>query len=157
MKAWLMRLNTREQLSVLVLALVLGLYLLYLLLWAPLAASRDRMAEQNAAVAASLLRVDALASELAQLRADGAESGQRRNLTSLVNQSTAQHGLGVSRLQPGSRGDLQVRLENARFADLAAWLHSLESQEGLLIEEVALTQAGSAGLVNATVRLGQGL
>jgi type II secretory pathway component PulM len=157
MKAWLLRLNTREQLSVLVLALVLGLYLPYLLLWAPLAASRDRMLEQNAAVAASLLRVDALASELAQLHAAGVESGQRRNLTSLVNQSTARHGLDVSRLQPGSRGDLQVRLENARFADLAAWLHSLESTEGLLIEEVALTQAGSAGLVNATVRLGQGL
>lgn len=157
MKAWLLRLNTREQLSVLVLALVLGLYLLYMLLWAPVAASRDRMAEQNAAVAASLLRVDALASELAQLRAAGVDSRQQRNLTALVNQSTAQRGLAVSRLQPGSRGDLQVRLENARFADLAAWLHTLETREGLLIEEIALTQAGGAGLVNATVRLGQAL
>jgi type II secretory pathway component PulM len=58
-------------------------------------------------------------------------------------------------LQPGARGDLQVRLENARFADLAAWLHQLEMREGLVFAEVAITQAGSAGLVNATVRIGQ--
>ncbi|HEY7776842.1 MAG TPA: type II secretion system protein GspM [Kineobactrum sp.] len=157
MKAWFLRLGTRDQLSLLVLGLVLGLYLAYALLWSPLAADRDRMAQQNAAAAASLLRVDGLVSELVQLRQSGAQPGQARNLASVVNQTTGQFGLAVSRLQPGSRGDLQIRLENASFSSIIAWLHTLEQREGLLLEEVAVTQAGSPGLVNATVRIGQGV
>ncbi|MEQ9395173.1 type II secretion system protein GspM [Haliea sp.] len=157
MQAWFARLDRREQLSVLVLAAVVGLYLLWVLLWSPVSAMRDRIAEQNAATAAALVRVDTLVAELQQARASSGPGGQRSNLAAVVNQSTGRFGLPVNRLQPGSRGDLQVRLENARFADLIAWLHQLELGEGLLLEEVAITQAGSAGFVNATVRIGQGL
>lgn len=157
MQAWFARLDRREQLSLLLLAAVVGLYLLWVLLWSPVSALRDRMAEQNAATAAALVRVDTLVAELQQARASSGPGGQRSNLAAVVNQSTGRFGLPVSRLQPGSRGDLQVRLENARFADLIAWLHQLELGEGLLLEEVAITQAGSAGFVNATIRIGQGL
>lgn len=157
MQAWFARLDRREQLSLLVLAVVIGLYLVWVVLWSPIAAMRDRMAEQNTAAAAALVRVDTLVAELQQARATAGPGGQQRsNLTALVNQSTGRFGLSVNRLQPGSRGDLQVRLENARFADLIAWLHQLELGEGLLLEEVAITQAGSAGFVNATIRIGQG-
>lgn len=156
MQAWFARLNQRDQLSLLALSAVVGCYLLWLLLWSPVAAMRDRMAEQNSATAAALVRVDSLVAELLQARASAGPDGQRSNLTAVVNQSTARFGLPVNRLQPGSRGDLQVRLENARFADLVAWLHQLELVEGLLLEEVAITQAGTAGFVNATIRIGQG-
>ncbi|MFU8765163.1 MAG: type II secretion system protein GspM [Haliea sp.] len=156
MQAWFARLDRREQLSLLVLAAVIVLYLLWILLWSPVAAMRDRMLAQNTAAAAALVRVDTLVAELQQARASAGPGGQRSNLTAVVNQSTARFGLPVNRLQPGSRGDLQVRLENARFADLIAWLHHLELAEGLMLDEVAITQAGSAGFVNATVRIGQG-
>ncbi len=156
MQTWFARLKRREQLSLLVLALVVGCYLLWILLWSPLVSMRDRMHEQNSATAAALVRVDTLVAELLQARNASGPGGQRSNLTAVVNQSTARFGLAVNRLQPGSRGDLQVRLENARFADLVAWLHQLELVEGLLLEEVAITQAGSVGFVNATIRVGQG-
>ncbi len=156
MQSWFVRLDRREQLSLLVLAAVIGLYLVWVLLWSPIAALRDRMAEQNTAAAAALVRVDTLVAELQQARASSGPGGQRSNLAAVVNQSTGRFNLPVSRLQPGSRGDLQVRLENARFADLVAWLHQLELGEGLVLEEVAITQAGSAGFVNATIRIGQG-
>lgn len=156
MQAWFARLDRREQLSLLVLAGVVGLYLVWVLLWSPLAGMRDRMAEQNRAAAAALVRVDTLVAELQEARASSGPGGQRSNLAAVVNQSTGRFNLPVSRLQPGSRGDLQVRLENARFADLVAWLHQLELGEGLVLEEVAITQAGSAGFVNATIRIGQG-
>jgi len=156
MQAWFTRLDRREQLSLLVLAAVIVLYLLWILLWSPVAAMRDRMLAQNAATAAALVRVDTLVAELQQARVSAGPGGQRSNLTAVVNQSTGRFGLPVNRLQPGSRGDLQVRLENARFADLIAWLHHLELAEDLVLDEVAITQAGSAGFVNATVRIGQG-
>lgn len=156
MKEWFAGLNQREQLSLLALGIALALYLLYMLAWAPLAERREELALQNKSVAESLQRVDAMASEVVRLREGGAASTAQRNLTSLVNQSTGRHGLQVSRLQPNSRGDIQVRLENAVFDDLLAWLDDVENRERLLVTEIAITRSGTTGRVNATIRIAQG-
>lgn len=155
MKAWFTHLNQREQMSVFLLGLAVGLYLLLMFVWSPLADKRDALQVQNSAIAGSLSRVDAMVSELLQLRNSGASVNTRRNLTSLINQSTSRRELPVSRLQPNSRGDIQVRLENAAFDDVLEWLHEMEYREGLLVREVSVTQAGSLGRVNATVRIAQ--
>jgi type II secretory pathway component PulM len=96
-----------------------------------------------------------MVSEITRLRAGGVASTAQRNLTALVNQSTNRYGLQVSRLQPNSRGDIQVRLENAVFDDLVAWLDEIENREGLLVTEVAITRTGSSGRVNASIRIAQ--
>ena len=156
MKEWFARFDQREQLSLLLLGLAVGLYLLYMLLWSPLASKRDELAEQNLRVAESLQRVDAMVSEIQHLRESGDGGARpRRNLTALVNRTTSAAGLQVSRLQPNSRGEIQVRLEGAAFDELVVWLHQVEYQHGLLVREVALTQSGSDGRVNATVRVAQ--
>lgn len=155
MRDWFAGLNQREQLSVLVLGVALGLYLLYMLAWAPLADRREQLEQQNRGIATSLQRVDAMVSEIMRLRDEGAAGSSQRNLTALVNQSTSRHGLEVSRLQPNARGDIQVRLEGAAFDDLVAWLDEIENREGLLVTEVAITQSGTTGRVNATIRIAQ--
>ncbi|MCB1728981.1 MAG: type II secretion system protein M [Halieaceae bacterium] len=155
MRDWFAGLNQREQLSVLVLAVALGLYLLYMLAWAPLADRREQLEQQNRGIATSLQRVDAMVSEIMRLRDEGGAGSSQRNLTALVNQSTSRRGLEVSRLQPNARGDIQVRLEGAAFDDLVAWLDEIENREGLLVTEVAITQAGAPGRVNATIRISQ--
>ncbi|MAT94662.1 MAG: type II secretory protein PulM [Halioglobus sp.] len=156
MKEWFAQLQQREQLSLLALAIALGLYLLYMLVWTPLDSRRDDLALQNNAIAASLTRVDAMVSEFLQLRQSGARpGGARRNLTSLINQSTRAAQLPVSRLQPNSRGEIQVRMENAAFDDVLGWLYQMEYREGLLVREVSITETGTAGRVNATVRIAQ--
>ena len=156
MNNWYSSLNQREQLSLLLLAAAVGLYLLYVLAWSPLAGSRDELIVRNQGVASSLLRVDAMVSEVLSLRESGAGNSSKRNLTSLINQSTSRMNLQVSRLQPNSRGELQVRLENASFDDVLAWLYEMEYSQGLLVREVSLTGSGSAGRVNASIRLAQG-
>jgi len=148
--------STRDQASLLVLAAVLLVYLVYMLVWSPLSSLRDDMARRNVATAESLQRVDAMVSEIIELRDSGAAANNQRNLTSLVNRATTRLGLPVSRLQPNSRGEIQVRLEGAAFDNLLTWLHELEYREGLLVLEASISQAGSAGRVNATVRVGQG-
>lgn len=155
MKDWFAQLNQREQMSLFILSLAVALYLLLMIVWSPLASKRDALEVQNSAIAGSLARVDAMVSELLQLRDGGASVNTSRNLTSLINQSTSRMELPVSRLQPSSRGDIQVRLENAAFDDVLEWLHEMEYREGLLVREVSVTQAGSVGRVNATVRIAQ--
>lgn len=156
MKALWQSFSTRDQASLLVLAAVLLVYLVYMLVWSPLSSLRDDMARRNVATAESLQRVDAMVSEIIELRDSGAAANNQRNLTSLVNRATTRLGLPVSRLQPNSRGEIQVRLEGAAFDNLLTWLHELEYREGLLVLEASISQAGSAGRVNATVRVGQG-
>ncbi len=153
---YLERFNQREQVALLILALVLLLYTLYALAWAPLQDSRDQLRLQNRAEAEKLQRVETMVSQYLQLQSSGQAGKARRNLTTLINSSTAARGLSVSRLQPNSRGEIQVRFENAGFDDLIGWLHRMEHGEGLRIGEVSVSPTGNAGRVNATVRLGQG-
>ena len=155
MKAWFLELNQREQMSLLALGLALAAYLLYMVVWSPLDSMRDSLQVQNQGVASSLQRVDAMVSEILQLRDSGTQTHSRRNLTTLINQSTSRLQLQVTRLQPNSRGEIQVRLENAAFDDVLLWLHEMEYREGLLVREVSITQAGTVGRVNATVRIAQ--
>ena len=156
MKQWFMGLTQREQLSLFIMGLAVALYLAFVIFIAPLSQARDRMVVQNRGVAESLQRVEVLVSQILYLRETGNGSSTNLNLTSLVNRSTSSYQLQVNRLQPNSRGELQVRLENAVFDDLIAWLYQVEYKEGLRVLETSITQAGTVGRVNATVRLAQG-
>jgi general secretion pathway protein M len=156
MKQWFTGLTQREQLSLLIMGLAVALYLAFVIFIAPLSQARDRMVVQNRGVAESLQRVEVLVSQILHLRETGNGSSTNLNLTSIVNRSTSSYQLQVNRLQPNSRGELQVRLENAVFDDLIAWLYQVEYKEGLRVLETSITQAGTVGRVNATVRLAQG-
>ena len=96
-----------------------------------------------------------MVSEILRLRDTGGSAKTGRNLTSLINQSTGRREIAVSRLQPNSRGELQVRLENTSFDDFLGWLYDMEYKEGLLVREVSITEGGGVGRVNATVRIAQ--
>jgi general secretion pathway protein M len=155
MKEWFAQLNQREQMSLLALGLALALYMLYILVWSPLNSEREQLALQNSAIAESQVRVDAMVSELLQLRAGGVKNGTGRNLTSVINESTSRLQIPVIRLQPNSRGEIQVRLENAAFDDVLQWLYQMEYTEHMLVREVSLTQSNTAGLVNVTARIAE--
>jgi general secretion pathway protein M len=155
MKEWFSQLNQREQVSLILLSLALLLYLVYMFVWSPLDDNREDLVVQNVAVAESLVRVDAMVSELLQLRSGDGQAGAKRNLMNVINASTGRLQLPVSRLQPNSRGEIQVRLEGASFDDALRWLHEMEYQEGLLLRELSVTQTGTVGRVNITVRIAQ--
>lgn len=155
MKQWFAQLAQREQISLLVLASVFVIYLMYILVWLPLESRREALILQNEAVAESRVRVDAMVSQIIQLRKSGAQSGARRNLTSVINESTTRLKLPVIRMQPNRQGEIQVRLENADFGAMMQWLHEIEHGKGLLVRELSLTQAGTAGRVNVTVKVAE--
>ncbi len=155
MKEWFAQLNQREQMSLLTLSLAVIVYLFYLFVWSPLDSRRDELALQNNAMAESQVRVDAMVSELIQIRESGVQTSARRNLTSVINESTSRLQLPVIRLQPNSRGEIQVRLENAVFDDVLKWLYQMEYTEHMLVREVSLTQSNTAGLVNVTARIAE--
>jgi type II secretory pathway component PulM len=153
MNHWLAQRSPRDQLSLLVLAGVVLFYLVYVLAWRPLAQARAEIAQRNASAVQTLQRVEGLAAQLRQAQAGGAAPAATGNLTAVLNRSTAAVGLSVSRMQPNSRGEVQLRLEGAPLDRLLRWLHALEDEQGVLVLEAALSEAGG-GRVNATLRLG---
>lgn len=153
---WFYRFTGREQISLLLLAAALAAFFLYHLVWSPVIAARDEMAQRNLATAESLQRVSTLVSEIAQRRGVGSVLPPARSVTALVNQTSLELGLTVARLQPNTRGEVQVRFETAAFDALMRWLYQLESKEGALITELSLSESGAPGRVNATVRVAGG-
>lgn len=157
MKQWFLRFTPREQLALLVMALVVAAYLLVVAAVLPLERARAQLLDTNAATAAVLQRVDNLASAIMAQREAGSGPARSRNLTALLNTSAEAAGLRITRLQPDSRGAVQVRLESVPFSPLLQWMHALELSEGLVIEELSVSQAGSVGIVSATLRVNQPL
>ncbi len=152
-----LELKHREQVIVVLGGLLALIMLLYLLVWTPLQEQADSLRAQNIAIAAAVARVDTLASRLLAVRESGGKiAGSATNISQLVNSRAARLGLKVSRLQPNSRGELQVRFEDVSFNDVLSWLHQLEVNDGLSTREVSITRASLPGVVSATVRVAAG-
>jgi type II secretory pathway component PulM len=148
-------LSLRDQTMLLVLAAAIAAYLLLQIVWRPLAVSNDSLARANTALRASVQNMTQLAAEFRQLQQAGtgnaAASGE--SLAQLLDRTVAVQGLKMSRFQPGSTGDVQVRFDNSAFDNVARWLHQLESEQGVTVRDLSVTPGAAPGLVNVSVRL----
>lgn len=156
MKDWFLRFSLREQIALLLMAAAVSTYIIVVVMLLPLATARDTLRENNRSTAQLLQRVDQMAAEISMARSAGAARGPGNvgaNLTARLNSTADEQGLQISRVQPNSRGAVQLRFEAAPLATLLRWLHSLEADEGFVIEELSLGQTSTAGVVTATLRV----
>lgn len=152
MRDWFNAQNQRDQLALMVLVAAVVLYSLVSFVLMPASAARSQMAANNTAALAQLARVEAKVSQLLDLRASS-ESGQNQNLSSTLSAAAQNAGLIVKRLQPNSRGEVQVRFESVEFDALLQWLQTIEGNEGLRIVDASVSDAGRSGGVNATLQV----
>lgn len=118
----------------------------------PAGDARQQMAQNNEAASAQLSRVEMKVSRLLALRESG-DTGQSQNLSSTLSAAAQNAGLTVKRLQPNSRGEVQVRFEGVDFDALLQWLQTVEGNEGLRVIDASVSDAGRSGGVNATLRV----
>ncbi len=149
------QLSMRDQAMLALLAGVLALFVLYQVLWHPLATANQRLENQNAAAQKSLAAVTQMAAQLHALQQANtqATSAQNENLTQLVDRTVAANNLRMSRFQPGSNGDVQVRLDNMPFDQVLRWLNELESAQAVTIRELVIAPGSATGLVSVSARL----
>ena len=156
-KQWYSNLARKEQQLIALLGAVFVVFIFAKLIWQPISDSRDRLRIQNEQAQRELVSVRALASEYKTLKQSGARSGgSGGNLNQLLNSSVKRHQLSLKRLQPSSSGDVQLRFENAVFNRLVAWLNELEVANGVVVKDISISPAGTAGLVNVSVRVRNG-
>jgi type II secretory pathway component PulM len=150
-KQWFESLVARDQLALMVMATVLGLWVFIQLIFVELDGRRARLTAGNEALVLKLSRIDLKVEQLAALRAAG--GGVQVNLTRTLSQLSETLGLPVKRLQPNSRGEVQIRFEGVAFDRLLQFLEQIEASSGLVVIDGSISSAGNNGGVNASLRV----
>jgi general secretion pathway protein M len=160
MKDWYENLEAREQIVILVGAVVVAIALLYSLVWVPI----DK---GHAQVASSVSNWEHSLAELRPLRslaASGNQSGSTAAVNSgqqapiiIVDQTLRSRGLEQyrRRSQPTTANGIRVEFENVAFDELILWLGILSDQHAMHVQAgslSAISQAGP-GRINASLTL----
>ena len=137
--------------ALMILAAVLSVWVFIQVIFVELDGRRQRLTAGNEALASTLSRIDLKVEQLAALRADG--GGVQVNLTRTLSQLSETLGLPVKRLQPNSRGEVQIRFEGIAFDGLLQFLEQIEGSSGLVVVDGFVSSAGNNGGVKASLRV----
>lgn len=158
MKEWYLKLSRREQKMVLSSVAVIIVFMFYMFIVKPV--SEHYIKNKNDVVNGieTLEWMKNAAQEVNQLRGGrvGSNRPQSKQLVlSLVDRSARKAGLGNSmkRVQPENDDGVRVWFENASFDELITWLATIESENGLSVNEINVEQTEITGLVNVRVFL----
>ena len=151
MRKWFESLVARDQMALMILAAIVGLWVFVQVIFVELDGRRERLRAGNEALVVKLSRIDLKVEQLAALRADG--GGVQVNLTRTLSQVSETLGLPVKRLQPNSRGEVQIRFEGVAFDRLLQFLEQIEGSSGLVVIDGSISSAGNNGGVNASLRV----
>lgn len=151
---WLSRYNRREQTILLIGGVAVLLYLLWKAVLVPIADWKERQLNANRAVSQSLGRVELLAAQIEQARTN-AQSGQDddSNLSALVDSSLQANNLSMSGFQPGTGGQVRVRLDDVPYDRFIQWLYDMEYQHGVSVVDFSMAGTSEQGRVTVNIRL----
>lgn len=138
-------------------ALVLALVLGYLMVWEPLAQSREEWRTRVVAAETDLAWMRVTARQVQALRATAPVPTQPdgRSLLARADASVREAGLGdaLLRVEPVSANQVRVYFEQAGFDTLVRWLESLAARHGTRVIEMSVQRADGVGRVDARLSL----
>lgn len=145
--------NRREQTMLFVGVSLVLLYVLWLVLLAPLQHKRDRLISSNIATEQTFGRVQLLVSQMQNLSQQSNQSGaEGDNINGVINASLNENGLSMSNFTP-SGGEVRVRIDKANAESLLQWLFDLETKHHIAIRELNIAVSNDPGQVAVTLRL----
>ena len=147
--------NRREHMMILGCGIAVVLYLVWLLLLTPIQKKRDQLYQANTSSTQTLGRVQILAAQIQQLRAQGSANANE-NINGLIDSSLRANGLQMTGLQPGSNGEVRVRLDRAAYEPLMQWLYEMEYKQGITVTDLSLASTNDPGQVTVNLRLQRG-
>ena len=151
----LSRFSRSEQTILVAGSLVIFLYLLWMVILAPLQHKRDHLLEVNAATEQSLGRVQLLARQVQNLSQQSNQSaaGGSDNISGLIDASLHDNGLSMTNFTPGTNGEVRISIAKAGSEPLMQWLYELETKHHLAIRELSITASNDPGQVAVNIRL----
>lgn len=158
MKDWYMKLSSRERIMVLSASSVTGIFIFYILLWQPVADSYAKTKNNVAMAETTISWMKNAATEINQLRGGTtlAERPQGKQFVlGLVDKTAKNAGLGsvLKRVQPEGDSGVKIWFESAPFDEIINWLDTIQSEHGLVVNEINVEETDTTGLVNIRVSL----
>jgi general secretion pathway protein M len=153
LQQWLDSLESRERLLVSVGALVVGITLLYLLIWEPVAKAHHNR-EAELVISQQLAnRIELLAGQTRINPTAGASRGL--SLLSAVDQASKSGTLNkpLSRIQPEGDTEVKIWIEAVSFDALLRWIAQLQSSDGVVVRSAQIEKDAGPGLVSAQLSL----
>lgn len=140
------QLTEREQILVIISAIVVVIGAFYWMVWSPLNSSLEMNRVSVANKKADLIWLKKNTAKAIQLRKSvGSAKPFTGSLPQAVNQTASRVNIAISRMQP--QGDaLKVWVDQAPFNDVLSWLQALESK-GIKIIDLDLAESDAPGQI----------
>lgn len=155
------QLPRRDQQALVVLGIAVLLGILYFAIWRPAAGFHDSAVASRDSAAELLAWLEANRSAVQQLA--GGTGGQAsatvdrptdgRALMALVTRSAGESGLALQRFEPSGDDAIRVWLDKVPFNQVAGWLETLNTNNGVEIEQASMDRQNEPGLVSVRLTL----
>jgi len=145
----------RDQLMLKILAVALGLILLYAAMWVPAKSymNEAQSAKESAEDLLALVQQSAPVLKASNRSASGPAALDSQQLVASVTNLARRHGVALKRFEPSGDSDLKVWIDDVAFDKVVDWLASLRSNLGVEVEQISLDAGESSGLVGARLTL----
>ncbi|QSP93951.1 type II secretion system protein M [Marinobacter salinisoli] len=150
----------RDQQALMVLSIAIVLGVLYFLVWQPASDFHDRAVANHENSADLLAWMKANEATIKRLGGSDGEQGEGavavadgRALMALVTGSAREAGLSLQRFEPSGQNSIRVWLEDAPFAEVAAWLERLNTGHAVIVDQAAMDRSDEPGRVSVRLTL----
>ena len=158
MKDWWSNLQSREQNFVLIAAVVVGLFIIYLMIWSPLTQARDNKRQQVENNKELLSWMVAKSAEVKQLKLTNPnllKSDSKRSLIAIVDSLANRLGLRASirQIQPDGPHAATIYIDEINFDALTTMLGQLDKNSDVKVKEADISKLEASGIVKARIFL----
>jgi general secretion pathway protein M len=157
MKAWWLNASMREKQIVSLGALLVIVFLVYDIIFAPLTNAVDTLRQKihnNQILLAWMQESNKRIETLEKSKTSTAPKSSASLLSTVQNDINNQpFGKSVAQLQQAENDSIQIRLQKVSFDALTKWLITICQQEGLLITQMTVAPNTAPGIVDADLKL----
>ena len=145
--------NRREQMTLLIGALLIAFYIIWLAVLSPLNNKRDTLLKTTESNQQTLGKVQLLAKQYEVLSRQSSQVNASGDISGLIDSSLRDNGMTMGSFTPGTGGEARVRVDKVASETLMQWLYDLETKYHIAIRELSITAANDPGQVSVNVRL----
>jgi len=155
-RTYLDGLNPRERYMLIGGSIVLLIFLLYQLIWAPIADGVTAMQNKVNRQQQDLLWMQQAAEEVKQLRGGNRHRPRRSgSLLGSIERTARNSKLGdsIRKVQPEGQNGVRMWLDGAAFDDVLTWLDGLQYKQGIMVSNISIERLSEQGRVNVRLLL----
>ncbi len=159
MREWWDSLQAKERLMAVIGAIFIGIAILYLVVWSPIANSRDHKKMRVENKRETLLWMSQKRQEVEHLKRINPnlfnQATDNRSLLAIVDTGAKQMGIrsSITRIDPNGENNAQIWLEDMSFDYLIVLLGELERRNHVQVANAALSKSEQIGKVSGKVTL----